>query len=112
VTESNGDLILEDLVKLEERNSGFERDLSSLKCCMYYDLGAVTPEGGVSDLGFYSARGGQVVSFKVGKDKAAKALWHYMDTVCEVMGGFFRRYGEIDLAISLARERGAKQFKR
>jgi len=108
----NGSIGLKDLVKLEEKNRGFESDLSSLKCCMYYDLGATSQEGGVSNLRYSPGKGGHLVSFKVSKDKAPKALHHYLDTTCEVMGGFFRNYGSIELAISMARERGKSQFSR
>ncbi len=106
---NHGTIILEDFLKLETQNSGFEPDLCSLKCCMFYDLGA-TVSGGVSNLGYSPERNGHLVHFGVSKDKAPKALHWYVDIACGVMGEFFRGYESVDLALSLARERGIAQF--
>ena len=112
VTSSNDIILLEDVVRLEEGNRGFETDISALKCCMFYDLGATSKEGGVSSLAYSGREDGCAVSFRVGKDKAPKAVWHYLDIASEVMSEFFKGYSEIDLALSMARERGMAQFRR
>ena len=104
IRQSNGDIILEDRVSLPKDNQGFEEDIVLLKKSMYGDLGAVA-SGDVRNLCYRATPIGHILSFIVSKEKAKKALHHYIDIASEVMGEFFRGYGEIDLAFSLARER-------
>ena len=107
IKQINGEIYLEDCVKLDEDNRGFEEDIGLLKRFMYEDLGAVA-SGDVRDLLELDTSKGYTVSFKVDNDKAQKALKHYIDISSEVMGSYFREYPEIHLAFSLARERIGK----
>jgi len=107
------DIVLEDLVTLEEKNRGFGQDIAALKCCMFYDLGVVDA-GVVTGLRYsgYAQKSAVTVSFKTNKAESPKVVWHYFSLAAEVMGKYFGGLGEIDLAFSMARERGESQFCR
>jgi len=107
VRQVNGKVLLEDCVRLDKGNKGFEEDIGLLKRFMYEDLGCVVA-GDVRRLVNFDTPKGYVVSFEVDSDKAQKALKHYIDTASEVMGSYFRDYQQIFLAFSLARERVGK----
>lgn len=112
VRQEERNVFLEDIVKLEEKQKGFEQDIASLKCCMFYDLGGVEA-GAVKDLGYTSTNKRVVSSFKTSKKESSKAIWHYLDIAAEVMGKYFKEsIGEIDLAFSMARKRGTQEFLR
>lgn len=105
IQQINGEVFVKDSIRLSTENEGFQRELSQLKAAWYHGLGGVA-SGDVRGLCHYreikSQR--QTLSFKVDTEKAHKALWHYMDISAEVMGEFFKGYGTIDLAVSMARK--------
>lgn len=104
IMQKNGEIFVEDCVKLPQKNRGYEKDIVLLKKAMYEDRGAL---GNVDNLGYKENRTGHTLSFSVSKDEY-KALHHYIDVASEVMGKFFQGPGEIHLAFSLARERIGK----
>ncbi|GEM_PF-3660780 len=74
---------------------------------MFEDLGAVA-SGAVKNLRHYKSEKGWTTSFQVAKkQETQKALHDYIGISLEIMGGFFREYGPIDLAF-LARERDGR----
>ena len=107
IQQVNGEVTLQDYIKLPIENQGFEVEVSRAKGFMFYDLGATTPKGGVRELEVHPERSkGHVLTFKVNTEKAKPALWHYLETVEEVMEDFFK--GEIcslDLYLSMIRSR-------
>jgi hypothetical protein len=104
IKQVNGRIVLEDYVSLPEKNSGFGGDIVLLKQMMYEDRGAVA-SGAVTDLHHGVAPKGYKLSFSVTREEAQKALHCYMGICLEVMGEFFKGFGEIDLAFSMARGR-------
>lgn len=100
IEQKNGKVSLRDAVTLPRENSGFQGDISRLKYCMYVDEGALS-QGGV--MGLFEANG--ILSFNVDQKVAYHALHHYLHTSAEIMSKFFKGFGNIDLAFSMARPR-------
>ena len=107
VRKDEGDFTLEDTARLGYENRGFAADITILKAVMYTDMGATTPNGGVRNLGIREPNHTDwTLSFEVvDSKKAPKALWHYIGLSADLTSDYFKGFGNIDLAFSMARER-------